>query len=140
MVFAGQVGDVPKLLSQADVFVLPSLSEGLPIAMLEAMAAGVPCVVTDIGLPVEKGKTALVVPPGDFKSLASATNRLLRDEKLAKTLSENALKKIRAEFSSVFLKNIFRKNRRSVMRMVCVSILKTGGFHSGHRIPSRCYD
>lgn len=99
VVFAGQVGDVPKLLSQADVFVLPSLSEGLPIAMLEAMAAGVPCVVTDIGLPVEKGKTALVVPPCDFKSLASATNRLLRDEKLAKTLSQNALKKIRAEFS-----------------------------------------
>ncbi len=99
VVFAGQVDDVPKLMRECDVFALPSLSEGLPISMLEAMASGIPCVVTDIGLPVENGKTALVVPPADSNALAKAVSLLLKDSGLSSKLAANSLKKIREDFS-----------------------------------------
>lgn len=71
-----------RLLAGCDVFVLPSLSEGLPVALLEAMSAGRAIVATSVGgVPevVEGGVDALVVPPGDPDALAAAAVRLLRD-------------------------------------------------------------
>src|SRR3989338_6105678 len=93
--FVGQVEKPEKLLAECDVFVLPSLSEGLPIAMLEAMASRKPCVVTDIGLPVENGKTALVVKQGDAKGLAEALNALLANPVLAKRIAENGFRHVK---------------------------------------------
>ncbi len=97
--FLGQVEKPEKLLQECDVFVLPSLSEGLPIAMLEAMAARKPCVVTDIGLPVQDCETALVVKPGDPKALAFALNKVLKDEKLANKLAENGFRMVSTKFT-----------------------------------------
>lgn len=91
--------EVRELLAAADVFVLPSLSEGLPLSLLEAMAAGKPCVVTDIGLPVQDGKTALVVPPKDPAALAKAINRLLKDKNLRKRIGESAKRHVLEGFS-----------------------------------------
>jgi glycosyltransferase involved in cell wall biosynthesis len=99
VVFAGLVEKPEELLGECDVFVLPSLSEGLPIAMLEAMASRKPCVVTDIGLPVEDGKTALVVKSGDAKALASAVNELLSNGTLAKKIASNGFKHVKKNFS-----------------------------------------
>jgi glycosyltransferase involved in cell wall biosynthesis len=77
--------DAPRLVSACDVFVLPSLFEGLSIALLEAMSLGKASVVTRVGgLPeqVTDGIEALVVPPGSPHALAEAITRLLKDEPL----------------------------------------------------------
>ncbi|MBI4361426.1 glycosyltransferase family 4 protein [Candidatus Micrarchaeota archaeon] len=97
--FMGNQTNVEPLLSKADAFVLPSLSEGLPIALLEAWAAKVPAVVTDIGLPAENGKDALVVKPGDSNALRQAIGRILSNEKLARRLSENAYRRVMREYN-----------------------------------------
>lgn len=79
---AGLVGDMPRLLAAADVFCLPSLYEGLPLALLEAMAAGLPVVayaiegVTDVVRDRAQGKLAA---PGDTSGLAAAISSLMRD-------------------------------------------------------------
>jgi glycosyltransferase involved in cell wall biosynthesis len=99
VIFTGRVPSIPDILVATDIFVLPSLSEGLPLVLLEAMAAGKPCVVTNIGLPVEHMKDALVVKVRDAESLAEAIQKLLADELLSKKLGVNAKKKAKNEFS-----------------------------------------
>jgi glycosyltransferase involved in cell wall biosynthesis len=80
--FLGFRDDMPRLLACADVVVLPSLREGLPLALLEAMATGKPVVATAIGgtdEAVEDGITGFLVPPGDAGALAAAVERALDD-------------------------------------------------------------
>jgi len=75
VIFAGMRGDIPAILSALDLFVLPSLSEALGIAVIEALAAKVPVIATNVGGVteiVEDGKTGLLVPPKDPLSLAKA--------------------------------------------------------------------
>src|SRR3989338_1514502 len=88
--FFGYRKKVEPFLLSARVFCLPSVSEGLPLALLEAYAHRIPCVVTDIGLPAENGKTALVVPPKDPIALRAAILRLLKDPTLSSRISRNA--------------------------------------------------
>ncbi len=88
--FTGLRLDVDDILSKTDIFVLPSLSEGLPISLLEAMASGCACVVTDIGLPVTDGKNALVVPARDSEKLAEAIDELIKSKPLRAKLGQNA--------------------------------------------------
>jgi glycosyltransferase involved in cell wall biosynthesis len=86
---AGARNDVAELLAKADLFVLSSRSEGLPLSILEAMAAGLPVVATNVGgVPelVVEGETGFLVPPGDPKSLADAIARLLDDPALRRRL------------------------------------------------------
>jgi glycosyltransferase involved in cell wall biosynthesis len=99
VIFTGWRNDVPAILAVSDIFVLPSYSEGLPIALLEAMMAGKACIVTDIGLPVENRKDALIVKAGNINELRKVLEELLENEKLRKKLGENAKKKVRNEFS-----------------------------------------
>jgi glycosyltransferase involved in cell wall biosynthesis len=80
--FLGYRQDIPTLLKAADLFVLPSLSEGLPLSVLEAMAAKRAIVATRVGgIPdlVEDGITGLLVNPGDAVALAEAINALAID-------------------------------------------------------------
>jgi glycosyltransferase involved in cell wall biosynthesis len=91
--FLGQRADVPDLLAGFDVFVLPSNTEGMSIALLEAMAAGCPIVVTAVGGNVElirHMQTGLVVPPNDEAALRTAIERLLTDPVLAARLGTAA--------------------------------------------------
>ena len=91
--------DVRALLSAADAFVLPSVYEGLPFSLLEAMAAGLPCVSTTIPGVREvatDGENALLVPPGDAGALATAVSRVLDDGALAKRLSEAGRERAKA--------------------------------------------
>jgi glycosyltransferase involved in cell wall biosynthesis len=100
--FLGHREDVRNLLSIYDIFVLPSLSEGMPLALLEAMAGGVPAVATRVGgVPevLEDGKTGLVVPPGDSRALADSITTLLEHPPLAKELSEAARQMAATRFS-----------------------------------------
>jgi glycosyltransferase involved in cell wall biosynthesis len=93
VIFTGQVSDVQTFYAMADVFVLPSHSEGSPNVLLEAMAENVPVVATAVGgVPemVENNESALLVPPNDPTSLAASIARVLTDRELAQRLTKNA--------------------------------------------------
>jgi glycosyltransferase involved in cell wall biosynthesis len=80
--FLGQVRDIPALLATASLFVLPSLSEGVSLTLLEAMACGLPVVATRVGgnpEVVAEAETGLLVPARDPTALAEAILRLRRD-------------------------------------------------------------
>jgi glycosyltransferase involved in cell wall biosynthesis len=100
--FLGLRDDVAALLAISDVFVLPSLSEGLSIAILEAMVAGRPVVTTRVGGNPElvvHGETGFLVPPNDAAALASAVVRVLEDPAEAHRLGQNGLGHVRRHFS-----------------------------------------
>jgi len=87
--FLGRRADVPKLLRGFDVFVLPSRFEGLPMTVIEAMAAGLPVVATKVGSLheiVEDGGTGLLVRPKEPPELAAAVEKLVADERLRKVM------------------------------------------------------
>lgn len=89
--FLGERHDVPSLLAAASIFVLSSRSEGFPISVLEAMAAGLPVVASDVGgvsEQVEHGVTGLLVPRGDAVALASALQGLIDDPELRRRMGE----------------------------------------------------
>jgi sugar transferase (PEP-CTERM/EpsH1 system associated) len=99
--FLGRRADIADLLPLFDVFALTSTSEGLPLTVLEAMAAGLPCVSTAVGaIPeaVTEGQTGLLVPPGDSDALAAALTRLLRDPGLRRKMGQEGQKRARAHF------------------------------------------
>jgi glycosyltransferase involved in cell wall biosynthesis len=98
----GERDDVAEQLARADVFVLSSRSEGLPMAILEAMAAGLPVVATAVGgIPelVADGETGLLVPPGDADALAEALRRLVADPELRRRLGDAARTRVEERFS-----------------------------------------
>lgn len=94
--------DVPAWLAAMDVFALSSLSEGMPMTILEAMAAGVPVVTTDVGgirevlAPDEEG---LFVPSGDRAAFAGSLKRLLDDPALRTRLAGRARARMERQFS-----------------------------------------
>ena len=94
--------DVRPYYAAADVFVLPSRSEGSPYVLLEAMRAGVPIAASAVGgVPeiLKHEETALLVKPQDSKSLAVAIGRILNDGELAKRIAENAFKRVSINYS-----------------------------------------
>jgi glycosyltransferase involved in cell wall biosynthesis len=98
----GYRDDVAKWLGSMDVFTLPSLSEGLPLSLLEAMAAGIPTVITQVGgMPeaVCHGQTGFIVPPGDSEALAGKIMFLLDNPVVAAEVAAAARRRVRALFS-----------------------------------------
>jgi glycosyltransferase involved in cell wall biosynthesis len=99
--FLGQVSDVPALLARAAVFVLPSLTEGVSLTLLEAMARGLPVVATRVGgnpEVVSDGSTGLLVPPGRPDELARALGRLLRDPPLGRAMGLAGRQRVEQHF------------------------------------------
>jgi len=100
--FIGECKDVPSLLGIMDCFVLPSLWEGFPIVLLEAMATGVPIVATDIpgnDEAVTSGKNGWLVPPGNPSALAEKVLDLLNNTDQASAFSAFGRERIRQEFT-----------------------------------------
>lgn len=100
IVFLGHHADMPGLLSCQAIYVLSTHYEGMPLALVEAMAAGCACIASDVvgvrGV-VEDGVTGLLVPEGDAQALAKAIARLLQDPALAARLGAAARERALAE-------------------------------------------
>lgn len=100
--FLGMRSDINELLLAADIFVQPSLWEGLSIALLEALQVGLPIVATKVeGVVdvVEDGSSALLVPPKDSDALAAALRRLLGDIGLRQRLGRVGQRRAQARYS-----------------------------------------
>ncbi len=100
--FLGNRRDVPDLLAAMDIFVLPSHSEGVSLAVLEAMAAGLPVIVSAVGgLPeiVHDGETGLLIPPKDPEALAQSLARVLEEPGLAQGLGQKARQQVLKKYS-----------------------------------------
>lgn len=103
LLFIGMRKDIPELLSIMDIFVLPSLNEGMGRAMVEAMAMGVPVIASKVGgVPevITDGETGLLVPPGNSKVLAEAIIRLASDRDLAKKLTKAGCQRAHEAFGA----------------------------------------
>jgi len=101
VIWAGLRNDVPDLLAACDIYCQPSRAEGLGLAILEAMAAGLPVAATSVGgIPeavVDEG-TGLLVPPEDPPALASALQRLGDDAALRRSLGQAGRERVRENF------------------------------------------
>jgi glycosyltransferase involved in cell wall biosynthesis len=103
VIYTGFRDDVPALLSALDLFVLPSLQESCPVALLEAMAMQVPVVATDVGSVremVTDGRSGFVVPPGDADALARAVlTYLAQPQPQVRAMVEAARRKVQQQFT-----------------------------------------
>ena len=100
--FLGLRDDVPSLLARTDVFVLPSHSEGLSNALMEAMSSSCACVASDVGgnrYLLENGVSGLLFPAGDREALRSHVRRLVQDEAKRKAMGDAARARIDAVFA-----------------------------------------
>ncbi|MDW8305255.1 MAG: glycosyltransferase [Acidobacteriota bacterium] len=107
VLFLGRRSDIGALLEIADVFVFPSFFEGLPIALIEAMSKGVPCVVSRISVfeeIVEDGKSAIFVDPNSPEEIKEAMLKLYLDEKLRESLGREAFKVVTEKFGDNLIK------------------------------------
>jgi glycosyltransferase involved in cell wall biosynthesis len=99
--FLGDCSEIPELLAALDVFVLPSYSESMPNAVMEAMSAGRPVIASAVGGCKElivDGETGILVPPRNPEALAAQIVRLLEEPGLRETLGRAARKRAEAEF------------------------------------------
>lgn len=119
----GHRDDVGDVLAAAEAFVLPSHHEGLPVSILEAMAAGVPCVATDVGGTrhvVQDGRTGLLVPPRAPDQLAAAIARILAPDGLAAQIAGEAARLVDASFTPAAIAEqhatLYRELQRSGRR------------------------
>jgi len=104
VVFTGIREDIPALLNLFDLFALPSLWEGQPLTIIEAMAAGKPVVATDVGGSSEilnSGEYGILVPPADSDALARSILKMLEEREFAQKFGNDARKYSIAELSSI---------------------------------------
>lgn len=121
IVFAGERNDIPELLQSMDIFVMTSLYEGMSNAVMEAMAAGLPVVATDVGGNGElviDGETGFLCPSNDAEALAERVASLIHNERERSRMGENGKKRIKNEFGirkmikkteSIYIKLLERK-------------------------------
>lgn len=103
--FAGWVSGAEKerLLQNADIFILPSHNEGLPVSLLEAMRLGIPVISTRVGgIPelIDEGVSGLLVTAGNVEEIASAISRFVEDQTFARLVGEEGMRRVKDEFSS----------------------------------------
>jgi len=118
IVFAGQRADMANVYAGFDVFVLPSLNEGLPMTVLEAMAASRPVIASKIGaIPtvVRDGETGLLVDPKNVVGLRAALDRLLSDPALSSRLAVQGHAWVRRHFTSDAMAENYLRMYESVL-------------------------
>jgi glycosyltransferase involved in cell wall biosynthesis len=127
--FLGHREDVPAILASADAFVLPSRSEAFPNSAIEAMAAGLPVIASEVGGLIDlidHGRTGLLVPPGDSDAFAAALHSLIADAARASALGRAAradvqqrysFERMVASFEHLYLSGLRRRVSESSPRM-----------------------
>jgi glycosyltransferase involved in cell wall biosynthesis len=103
VIFLGHRGEMPGVYASLDICILPSFEEGMPMTILEAMAAGKPVIATPVGeVPkiVDPQVDGLLVSPGNVSELSAAMTRLLGDVALGRRMGENGRQKARRSFSA----------------------------------------
>ncbi len=120
VIFTGFRKDIPEILSLMDVFVLPSLIEGLPMVLLEAMAARKPIVATSVGeIPkiLEQGKLGVLVKPKDVRALADAIISILRaNNGKINRITQNSYNKVRDDYSSTKMAERYLEVYQEILR------------------------
>ncbi|MCM8813734.1 MAG: glycosyltransferase family 4 protein, partial [Candidatus Omnitrophica bacterium] len=117
--FLPNVSNTPDILPEIDIFVMPSIQEGLGLSLLEAQACGLPVVASDVGgIPtvVKHEVTGLLAPPRDPQALAAAIIRLMSDRELAMRLGERARKDVAEKFTVARMTAQVEKVYREVLR------------------------
>jgi glycosyltransferase involved in cell wall biosynthesis len=118
VILAGQQSDMPGVYAAMDVFVLPSLNEGLPMTILEAMAASKPVVATRVGaIPsvIKDGENGLLVDPRDTNGLHNAIASLLSDPNLCSRMGKKAHDWVSANYTSEVMAQKYRKLYEEVL-------------------------
>ncbi|MCI5123157.1 MAG: glycosyltransferase family 1 protein, partial [Candidatus Electrothrix sp. AR5] len=103
VIFAGFRNDIAECYSALDIFVLPSLLEGTPMALLEAMSTGVPIIATNVGGVghiVQDGENGVLVPSANADELATGIRRLLADSTWAAQLAKNGFCTVASRYSA----------------------------------------
>jgi glycosyltransferase involved in cell wall biosynthesis len=99
--FIGRIDDIAALHAESDIFVLQSLSEGCPVALLEAMACGKACVATDVAGShdiIDNGRDGILVPPENPPALATAFAKLGESTSFRRKLGEKARRKVEEKY------------------------------------------
>jgi len=118
VVFTGVRGDMPGIYRSLRQFVLPSFNEGMPMSVLEAMAASAPVVATRVGaLPelIGQAQAGTLVAPGDSNDLAQAILRLLREPERADAMGRNGYAWVRDRYSSRAMAQTYLKLYESLL-------------------------
>ena len=116
----GLRSDVAAVLAAADLFVLPSLAEGLPLALLEAMFAGCPIVasrVGDVAHALQNGHAGTLVPPADPSALADAIDALLINRGLATMLADRAQRRAHDTYGLLHMVGRYLRTYRALVRL-----------------------
>lgn len=125
VIFLGFRNDIVSYLSMFDLFIMSSLMEGIPLALLEAMAVSRPVVVTNVGGNSEvviEGETGILIPPKDSEKMAQAIIKILQNPNLAKKMGEAGRKRVEDKFTldrmvnryeSIYEEYLARKGRGS---------------------------
>ncbi len=119
IIFLGARRNVPEILSKIDIAVMPSLWEGLGIAILEAAAAGKPIVASRVGgIPeiIEDGKTGILVEPGNVKNLADGLERVLLGKIDAQEMGVRAREMVEEKFSAEKMVEEYQKLYEGLVR------------------------
>jgi len=115
IIFAGFCSNIPEILSLFDIFILPSLWEGLPTAIIEAMAMGLPIIASKVGgIPelIDNGENGILIEPRSPQQIASSITYLLENQDIAKMMGEKNIIRVRKnhdikikalEFESVYI-------------------------------------
>lgn len=120
--FLGRRDDTPAIYAAMDVFVLPSLKEAFPMVLLEAMAAGVPVVATEVGdasYILEDGACGVLVEAGDIAALSHAIEKLLTDSDKARRLGSAGRWRVRQRFSSIAMAERYRELYKDALGIRC---------------------
>jgi glycosyltransferase involved in cell wall biosynthesis len=119
IIFMGMRNDVVNLYSVMNIFVLPSRREGLPMVLLEAMAAQIPIIATDIegvSTLIQNEKTGILVKPKNAEGLAIAIMSLLQDQKKAEYLAAQGRKLVEEKFSSAIMAKQYNEIYKSFLK------------------------
>lgn len=118
IIFTGWRNDIPRLMNIADIFILPSLSEGAANVVMEASASGLPVIATEVGeVPqiVANGETGILIKPKDVDGLVSAIEKLIAEPLLAKKMGEAGRKRIEQKYSWEVICDKLEKAYRDVV-------------------------